>query len=455
MLKVAPGRSSKLNRQVVLYLLNSFKLKVVNPSVKAFIFAYLYVVLPKVINHIIVSIRKRRINEILPRTFKILVNAFHPKKFPMFAANLVACINILEPVAYRVLRKHKGPVNAIFLSTFVSSLVSALIAFPGYQNHILGYGRYFSLDLTLLLVTRAVDTALSSSLSGSLPSQMAGLGDGGLFIGSCIFIMYAWFFYPENLPPAYAKWITSAANMDPELITLLRAVKQKTMKYGEYTPGLQEELYPYCDRYGQDRKRINMKETVPIDCELVHAFQTKNCELHALWRFWRGFEFAIKLYGPLNAIMLLIPKKNVTMQVRIVRAIQSSLRSSCFLGTFIGFYWYAVCLARTRVLPKVFPKVARERWDDTIAPTAGAIACGFSCFIENIQRRKELALFVAPRALGTFVPSEPSKINLKIESLVFSLSLATLVAYSRSDASKVRGIFGKGLQQVFRISSYA
>ena len=114
-----------------------------------------------------------------------------------------------------------------------------------------------------------------------------------------------------------------------------------------------------------------------------------------------------------------------------IRAIKSSIRSASFLGAFIGFYWYAVCLARTRLLPKLFPKIPRVRFDDTICAASGAFMCGFSSFIETPQRRKELALFVAPRGLGTLVPLEPTKKNLAIESIVFSIGLAVLVAYSR------------------------
>ena len=41
-----------------------------------------------------------------------------------------------------------------------------------------------------------------------------------------------------------------------------------------------------------------------------------------------------------------------------------------------------------------------------------------------------------------------NKENLAIESIVFSIGLAVLVAYSKNRASSVRGIFGKGLKQV-------
>lgn len=426
--------------------------RIVRPSAKAFFFAYLYVVLPRVVNYVAASVSKKRpLTEIAGRISRIITRALHLQKFPMLAGNLVLGINVLEPLIYKFLRNyyHLGKNSNLFLSTFAASFLSALVAFPAFQNHIIGYGRFYSLDLTLLVATRAMDTALSSTLAKIAPPALAAYGDSGLFIVSCTFIMFAWFFNPHALPPAYRNWITSAANMDNEIVHALKALRDKTLVYGEECPD-QDILVDFCKRYGQDPKRGSAILNQPFDCEVVHAFQTSNCEVHALWRFWRGFVFAIKIYGPLNAFMLLFPSK-LKMATRLVRAAKSSLRSSCFLGTFIGLYWYAVCLARKRLFPKLFPNVPKTRWDETIAPTAGAFACGWSSFVESAQRRKELALFVAPRALGTLVSAEPTPKNLKIESLVFSLSMAVLVAYSKNDALKVRGIFGKGLKQVFNL----
>ncbi|KAI3405881.2 hypothetical protein KGF56_001489 [Candida oxycetoniae] len=448
----AAGQKRSPSHPIVKYLING----VTKPSFKAFIYAYLYLVLPKILGRVISAFKKHQYGKILPRVKKTLVNALHPRKFPIFAASLVAGINILEPIIYGLLKRNKilfkTPTSRIFLSTLVSTLASALVTFPLYQNHIVARERYNSLDLTLLVATRAMDTAFSSTLSKITPPGIAKYGDGMLFVVSCTLIMFCWFFYPERLPPSYGKWITSAANMDPDFIEVLRLVRNKKLIYGEHGP-YEDYLRPYFEKYGRDPKGGNTFSNQPIACEAVHAFKCKSCEIHALWRFWRGFKFAMTVYTPLNLLMLLF-KSKVKISRRLVRAIKSSIRSSCFLGAYIGFYWYAVCLARTRLFPKLFPNIPRTRFDDTICPTAGAVMCGFSSFIETPQRRKELALFVAPRGLGTLIPSEPSKENLRIESIIFSISLAILVAYSKNKTSSVRGIFGKGLEQVFHIKSY-
>lgn len=442
-------KNSQQHRRVTRHLLNN----IAKPSLRAFLYAYLYLVLPKAIGQILSAIRKNKYDKIIPRVKKTMINALHPRKFPMFAASLVAGINLLEPMFLKLLKRNnrlaKSPTSRVFVSTLLAALISAIVTFPTYQTHVLGYGRYNSLDLTLLVATRALDTTLSSSLSKITPSSLSGYGDALLFIASCTCIMFCWFFYPEKLPPSYHKWITSTANMDIEFWEILRLVQQKKLVYGEHGP-YEDYLGPYFEKHGRDPKRGNTVLTQPIECEAVHAFTTKSCELHALWRFWRGFKFAIGVYAPLNLLILIFPLK-VKMSARLLRAIKSSIRSASFLGAFIGFYWYAVCLARTRLLPKLFPKIPRVRFDDTICAASGAFMCGFSSFIETPQRRKELALFVAPRGLGTLVPLEPTKKNLAIESIVFSIGLAVLVAYSKNRASSVRGIFGKGLKQVFVI----
>lgn len=435
--------------------LKYFNTRVVSLSLRAFIFAYIYIVLPKIISTIFRLSRSKKYHEIIPRIWKLIRAAFRGEKFPALAGQLLLRINIMEPIFFYFL-KRSGLLSTranLAVSTFLASFIASLTTFPRFQKHVVSYGRHNSLDLTLLIATRAVDTTLSSALLGLGGGSYASLGDGALFIASSTLIMYSWFFHPERLPPAYRNWITQAANMDDDIVSLLKQIKEKKVKYGEPGPG-DEMMERYCARYGRGPREGSLVTNVPLSCEAVHAFKTKNCELHALWRFVRGFQFAFKLYGGINLFMLMFPRRNTTFASRLLRSLKSSIRSSCFLGSFIFLNWYGVCLARTRLLPKLFPNVPPERWDDTICVASGCFLSGFSCFVDTPQRRKELALFVAPRGVGTLVSAEPTPRNLRIESVVFAISMAILVAYSRRDARKVRGIFGKGLDQVFSISSY-
>lgn len=444
------------NPESLARLLQHIDKRIARPSLKAFILAFLYVALPKLLAIGVKSVKKGDYRLILLRYAKIIKRGLHPLKFPMFAANLIAGINVLEPLVYQGLKRLRltNPVYNLFVSTLISSLISSLTFFPLFQRHIINRNRHYTLDLTLLVVTRAADTVFTSTMSRLVPASVAPFGDGLLFIIACYFIMYSWFFTPNKLDPNYCKWITSAANMDPEIVEMLKGIKDGDFDYNRQKIPEQDVLAPYCRRYNEDIRKGNLNINQPIDCYVVHAFQTKSCEVHALWRFYRGILFAYKIYGPINAFMLLFPKKNVKYSARIIKALVSTARSSCFLGTFIGLYWYAVCLARTRLFPLLFPHIPKTRFDNTVAPAFGAFLCGFSSFVENAKRRKELALFVAPKALGTLVSSNDSEFHLKVETLAFSVSMAILVAFCKSDPSKVRGIFGLGIQQVFSTKLY-
>lgn len=394
---------------------------VVKPSAKAFAYAYLYIVLPKLIKTL-----ASRDPEKWAAVRRLLKRGFHPSKFPTFAASFVGGTHLLEPLLAMVAPNK-------FTATLAAGVLSALINFPRYQRHV---KRFLLVDLTLIMATRAFDTAFSYRINRLVPAP---IGDGALFVVACALIMYSWFFEPQTLPPAYRNWITAAANMDTEIVDVLKALRDRTVQYGKPGPDI---LGPYCERYGQDRSKGDLVVNQPLPCEAVHAFKCKNCELHALWRFWRGFVFAVKVYAPLNGLVWLLRRPPV------LELVKSTLRSLLFLGAYIGLYWYAVCLTRTRLAPKLFPG-KDTKWDVTYAPTAGAVACGFSSFIETAARRKELALFVTPRAIGTLVMEKFSEKNhMAIENLVFSLLMGVLVAYSRWNPRRVRGIFGRGLAKV-------
>ncbi|CAK7906021.1 hypothetical protein CAAN3_08S03972 [[Candida] anglica] len=410
---------------------------------KAFLFSYLYVVLPRIIKHVSRAIKTGRPQDSVDPILKTLYRALHPSKFPLLVAKMIATTNVLTPFVQKLLQRKTN--NKLIVST-IASFLGAIVNFPSFQAHIIKYNRYFSLDFTLILFTRALDTvgtSLFPVLVKNPPPFLQNYGDGLLFVVSSFFIMHYWFFYPNKLPPAYHRWITSAANVDPEIVTAFKAIKSGTLKYGEHCPD-EDVFVSMCDRYGQDPSKGSLIKNTPLPCEVLHAFTTNNCELHALWRFQRGFKFAFNLYGTINFVVWLIRRGSPK------RYLINTCRSSAFLGAFIALYWYSLCLARTRLLPKLFPNVPITRWDDTIAPAAGAMGCGFGCFIENAQRRKELSLFVAPRALGALVPSEPTKFNLMVERLAFSLSFMVLASFAKQDPKKVRGIMGKGLEAIFK-----
>lgn len=81
--------------------------------------------------------------------------------------------------------------------------------------------------------------------------------------------------------------------------------------------------------------------------------------------------------------------------------VRDSAKSAAFLGTFISLLWYATCLTRTRLGPLFY---SDQLVLDNLGVKAGCLACGWSILVESAQRRAEIAFFVAPRALGAFLP---------------------------------------------------
>jgi hypothetical protein len=68
--------------------------------------------------------------------------------------------------------------------------------------------------------------------------------------------------------------------------------------------------------------------------------------------------------------------------------------------------------------------------------------------IETESRRKDIALFVAPRALATILPRRYSLEKEWRERLVFAISTAIVFTCVSENPGRVRGVFGKMLKMV-------
>lgn len=328
-----------------------------------------------------------------------------------------------------------------------------------------------TLDLTLFSVTRALDVLVGewwsqrgsqrraagrwtkvslffSTPSTQLPQQtdtqqveslISNLADPAIFASSCALIMWSWFFHPEALPPSYNKWITSAAAVDGRLIEALRRCREGTLIYGKDT-GQASLLEPMCDDHQMPRKWGDPAVSVPFPCELVHMGCGPSCEYHLISRFLRAWKWSMSTYLPLAlALHLRNPSKRP-----LRTAFLSASRSSAFLGTFIALFYYGVCLARTRLGPRLLGKDAKsaQKIDGGICVGTGCALCGWSVLIETAGRRKDMALFVAPRALATVVPRTYGLEKQWREKVVFAASTAVVFTCVMENPSRVRGVLG-------------
>lgn len=271
-----------------------------------------------------------------------------------------------------------------------------------------------TMDLTLFTLVRALDSLTCISWGWGqkrwkgnarwtlVSSIIPGLADSAVFAASAAVVMWAWFYSPERLPRSYGKWIGEVAKVDERLIEALRRARRNIFVYGKDT-GQAPLLESMCRDYDWPIEWGDPSKTFPIPCEMVHMGCGPNCEKHAVSRFMRTFKFACATYIPLQ---LAFRFRSMKSMASFRRAISDALRSSSFLAAFVTLFYYSVCLARTRLGPRLFhgKTVTPQMWDSGLCVGAGCAMCGWSILVEHAKKRQEIALFVAPRAAATVLP---------------------------------------------------
>jgi hypothetical protein len=113
----------------------------------------------------------------------------------------------------------------------------------------------------------------------------------------------------------------------------------------------------------------------------------------------------------------------------------SSAQSSSFLASFIAIIWSVICFSRNNF----------NKFDGPIGPNLGSFFCGFSALIENPGRRHQLALYVLPKAIDTFlavnipakIQNSLTKYTYGIQTLFFATSLSYMLRNYRKDSGSV------------------
>ena len=298
-----------------------------------------------------------------------------------------------------------------------------------------------TIDLTLFVATRAFEASTisawryhrrtrnqqvraTSRIASNFANSFVHNIDSLVFAISSGAIMWAWFYHPTRLPITYNKWISSAAEVDPRLIEMLRRARDGDFVYGKDKGPPGRLLQGMCQDYGWPLAWGDGEKTCPIPCDVVHMGVGPSCHKHACVRFVRAFRFAIMTNLPLQLAARLIPfllpyisrnpsqipntntapRHSLTPQSlqRVLKsAFISSTRSSAFLAAFVSLMYYGICLSRTLVGPRLFSTntISRQAWDSGLCVRVACVLCGWSILIEDPKRRGELAMFVAPRGL--------------------------------------------------------
>lgn len=466
------------------------------PVLRAYGLGYLALTAPRLLGYIPSLLRKDTSCRLkLERLYRVLLSGWGLNKFSTCCAVLVGGATWLPFLFFRIASLCKQYIahsslrpspEFVRIVRFVSAFVSAWAAFNllnsrrnntdkdtatnndskwQYQSN--GNkaeihrpelsGR--SLDLTLFSLTRAANVIASIAWNGwekrrkdrgrwSRAEALAPrVADAGMFAASSAVVMWAWFYCPERLPRSYEKWIGEAAKVDNRLIEALRRARRGTFIYGRDT-GQAPLLESMCKEYGWPVKWGDPAITVPIPCEMVHMGCGPSCEWHAMSRLLRSFKFALLANLPLQ---LLLRARLKQPAASINRAIKDAARSSSFLALFISMFYYSVCLARTRLGPKLLSSktVTPMMWDSGLCVGAGCLMCGWSILAESPSRRKEIALFVAPRAAATLLPRRYDRKYLLREQATFTLSAAVIITCVQERPDLIRGVFGGLLSTVF------
>lgn len=268
-------------------------------------------------------------------------------------------------------------------------------------------------DLTLFAVTRSAEavvgqlwsrhrvTRIAKAKWTPLEAMISKNADAAVFALSSGMVMWAWFYYPSKLPRAYNRWIRKIAQVDDRLIEVLRKARKGEFVYGRDT-GEAPLLESMCRENNWPLTWGDPLKTIPIPCEVVHSGLGPSCHWYGVVRFLKAFKFALTTYVPLQ---LMVKMRRPSWQA-LWLALREALRSSVFLGAFVWLFHYGVCLARTRLGPKLFSSniITPMMWDQGLCIRIGCVLCGWSILIEAAKRRQEMAFFVAPRAMATLFP---------------------------------------------------
>ncbi|ODV92911.1 hypothetical protein CANCADRAFT_95364 [Tortispora caseinolytica NRRL Y-17796] len=394
----------------------------IKAALAAYLTAYSIYVGPSLFMQIAKSIYRRK-----PlKAQNVLLKEAEPRRFPAFCAYLVLLILSFDSAL-------KGAVKNKTTRSRFSAFMGAYAA-TNLFSYLNRHNRRALSLLSSVTTVRSLDAILMKNVIGGSKSAASNYYSL-IFILSCWRIMYCWFYHPEKLPRYYNQWISRMADADPRLLEALKSLHFGSLKYGSEA-GSSKDLQDYAESLGLPRDAGNPAKVVPIPCSLIHHNISPSCEIHSLYRCYKLFVSAMSIYLPLHVFLRLRRKGPSALKYALIDA----TRSSSFLAVFTASIWYTVCVCRTHVTKAL--KLPPGYTDVTLGPLIGSLVCGFSVFLEKPSRRSDLALFVAPFALRSFIPSSP-----KLDAMQSSLGFSYMITAARENPESVR--LGKLINRLF------
>jgi predicted neutral ceramidase superfamily lipid hydrolase len=193
--------------------------------------------------------------------------------------------------------------------------------------------------------------------------------------------------------------------------------------YGKDLP-LPKELKEYADGLGLDPTYRGF-----LPCRIAHG-GIDGCLSHTTNVFKNGMIDSTKIYLPLNLLLLVFNFKNISKQI-FKQALKTTIRSSCFLASFMSIIWGTICISRNSFNPG----------DQKSGQLLATFLCGFSVLIERQDRRKQLAMYTLPKAIESFLEVRVDRqvrdrfgyLVLPLQAFMFSTSMSFLMSKFRKE----------------------
>jgi len=263
-------------------------------------------------------------------------------------------------------------------------------------------------------------------------------GDVLLFALSSAQVMYAYVMRPETLDPGFWNFIVRAGPIDKETLGAVRA-------HCNGSPVDLQNLAQYASRTA-DPKAWRRGENLPcVPCAIMHRDTgCVSCASHAAYASASTFRKCFPFYLSIHLVpfVVLNARKAIRNPIKTVAAsVAATARSTTFISCFVGSYMASICGMRW---------VRGNKEHRAAYYLAGAVA-GSMLLIEKKSRRGELALYLLPRAVDSFVATLAVKRLVPTvphaDLILFAVCAGGLMHYFENEPATLAGFLRSGISR--------
>ncbi|CAD1808892.1 putative integral membrane protein [Candida parapsilosis] len=402
------------------------------------IFAYLCEVVPNLLKNATKHLFELKAKGFSSEAWQIIIAPLQADRSPIFMIRLVATLNAMNPIFMKLLYPYVDGEYFLFTTTFLAGLVSSILNFPRFQELKIEEDKFYTFDWTCILVTKAIDTVISTTVSPHVSAHTNDLIDLSVILVSTYCVMTAWWFKPDKLSPQMVNWITKMTRIDPSVQKGVQELHEGTVSYTtqEASPE-QDSFQSFAASRGKNSKLGDLTQHEKLPCEVLHEFTTHSCLKHTFDIFVSQFISSLRFYSYVNLFTFVFFRG---FRGNMRKVCLKTIKSSLFVSSLTTIHWGCICFIRNH-----HPKWFGQKYWDILGIKIGSALAGLSVLFESAKKRQDLMLFVTPKALGTFFDAADSTKRRQLETAAFSFSFAILVAFARSSPARLRGVVGKGL----------